>query len=52
MMDKYGSDFLTSIAEGTPDDLILDDDIIIMDAKEFADNLCGELSLICVLLLH
>ena len=41
MIDSYGNDFLTSLAEGTPDSIILDNDIIIKDAGQFAHNLCG-----------
>ena len=41
MIDSYGNDFLTSLAEGTPDSIILDNDIIIKDVKQFAHNLCG-----------
>ena len=41
MIDSYGNDFLTSLAEGTPDSIVLDNDIIIKDAGQFAHNLCG-----------
>ena len=41
MIDSYGNDFLTSLAEGTPDSIILDNDIIIKDVKQFEHNLCG-----------